>query len=213
MALACPYEDPDTGQPIFGLLPECQMRLDQLKMKGRTTACKLSVGEPSPVGTRAGQQIEAALEADGGDVYTQVVVPYGSKKHCETTTPLENRGDGKLDVLYVDRSNPAKLVVEIAEIKPLTPTGLPAGDHDVYDCYQGVVADAASHCKDMPVPAAYAGFCETIGATGVEVVVADPIGAVIPSRLGFEYKDTMNAVHAMDIVTCMPGVYAYVCVD
>lgn len=212
MALSCPYEDPDTGEPIFGLLPECQTRLDTLAMKGRTTACKLSVGQPSPVGTRAGQQIEAELEEGGA--LTQVVVPYGSKTHCETTTPLENRGDGKLDALYVDRTDETKLVLTIAEIKPLTPTGIPAGERDVYDCYRDVVADAASHCDDKPtVPDAYAGFCETIGANGAEVVVADPIGEFIPSMLGFGYVDPNGVEHPMDVVTCMPGVFAYVCLD
>jgi len=127
--------------------------------------------------------------------------------------PLENRGDGRLDLACIDNSNPARLVLEIAEIKPLTPTGLPAGDHDVYDCYRDVVANAASHCKDDPVPDAYAGFCATIGATGAEVVLANPVGAVIPNLPDFEYVDANMVLHTMDVVTCMPGVYAYVCTE
>jgi hypothetical protein len=209
-ALSCPYEDPDTGEPIFGLLPECQTELDALKMKGRTTACALSVGDPGPVGTRAGEQIEALLAE--GDALRQVTVPYGSKKYCETTTPIENRGNGKLDLVVVDRSDPNRLVVEIAEVKPLTPTGIPAGDRDVYDCYEQFVKDAASHCDDDPIAAPYDKFCDDIDANGAEVVVAEPIGATFAS-LTFDFVDAKMKTHAMKVVTCMPGVFAYVCVE
>jgi hypothetical protein len=189
-----------------------------LKQKGRTTACDTAIGSPSTVGTRAGNQIEKritdmnSIDAPTG-YYSQVVVPYGSKKHCESTTPLENRGDGKLDLVAVVDRTPERVTIEIIEVKPLTPSGLPAGEHDIYDCYAGVVADAGSKCNDDPVPAPYVQFCDTLDADGAEVVLADPEGGFLDPLMNFEYADESGTKHPMKVVTCMPGVFAYQCVN
>ncbi|MBC8070503.1 MAG: hypothetical protein IAG13_19380 [Deltaproteobacteria bacterium] len=161
------------------------------------------------MGTRAGNQIESILAAQP-DWYTQVEVPFGSKKSCDTMAPPEARGNGKVDLLRVVSRVGGVTTIEIAEIKPLTPTGIPAGFHEVYECYKDVLSAVGAGCTDDPVDVEVGEFCKKIGALGTKVVVADPVGLEVPDQ-AFLYLAEDQSKHPMDVLTCFPGVVAYSC--
>ncbi|MBC8067113.1 MAG: hypothetical protein IAG13_02170 [Deltaproteobacteria bacterium] len=197
------------GNEYYGVTAACKMRLDALATAKQTTACPAAVGTATTVGTRAGNQIESILAAQP-DWYTQVKVPFGSKKSCDTMAPPEARGNGKVDLLRVVSRGGGVTTIEIAEVKPLTPTGIPAGFHEVYECYKDVLSAVGAGCTDDPVDVEVGKFCEKIGALKTKVVVADPVGLQIPD-LSFDYKAADDSKHPMVVQTCFPGVFAYSC--
>lgn len=206
-----PCQTDANGNEYYGVTADCQARLNMKAMNGQTTACPASVGSAATVGSRAGNQLETILKSENGpDWYTQVTVPFGGKASCDTLDPLEARGDGAIDVLRVVSRSASETVIEIAEIKPLTTTGIPAGFHEVYECYQDVLASVGAHCDDEVPDMFVAQFCSAIGATGTKVVVADPIGLEIGAR-SFQYEAADGSKHPMDVMTCFPGVIAYAC--
>jgi hypothetical protein len=207
-----PCQKDANGNEYYGVTAECQMRLDTLAMAGQTTACPSAVGTAATVGSRAGNQLETIFKQQNPtDWYTQVTVPFGGKASCDTMAPPEVRGDGAVDVLRVVSRSATETVIEIAEIKPLTPTGIPAGFHEVYECYKDVLAAVGEQCDDENPDMFVAKFCSDIGATGTKVKVADPIGLEVGAQ-AFKYEAADGSKHPMDVMTCFPGVIAYACV-
>lgn len=208
---SCPVDDP--------LAPKWKNECEQYLSKPGT-AC------PAPptaavLGTKVGDYLEKQLfQSPSGTTtppinLTQVVVPYGNKKKCDTVD-TENPSSGRMDLVRITAITATTVTIEIAEIKPMTKTGLSAGVHDIFKCYKDRVIEGGKRCASSDfgsLTAPEQEFCNTLQAKGKTVVLADHVGLswepgsmTVPIS-GYETQKELW------VTTCTPGVVAYRCPD
>jgi hypothetical protein len=175
----------------------------------------------SVLGTKVGDYLEKQLfQSPPGTTtppiqLTQVVVPYGNKKKCDTVD-TDNPNTGRMDLVRITAITDTTVTVEIAEIKPMTKTGLSAGVRDIFKCYKDRVIEGGKRCASpdfASLTSAEQEFCNVLQAKGKTVVLADHVGLswepgsmTVPISGYDTQKDLM-------ITTCTPGVVAYRCPD
>jgi hypothetical protein len=228
--------------PLQGVSADCQALIAQLEKNASANnlpiqACKTPPPKNTGIlGSRAGFEIEKEFLHSGALMeppsvrYTQVVVPNANKKQeCiivgpqadeleedEPGTAPDKQRHGRLDLLrIVSDAGADPVVVEIAEVKPLTRAGLVAGQHEVFKCYAKRVAEAGATCPD-PKTEEQKAFCGKLMAIGKTVVVAEQPGLTwAPSRRVEVQTQLINGGNGdfrqLEVLSCGPGLVAYRC--
>lgn len=184
----------------------------KLPSKSPYVACP-AFGDPAVAGTKIGQALEQKFEGQapaGARHVKQVSVPEGSKNgpYCKGKTTGQA---GFLDIVRVMDSGAGPVTLQLAEIKPMTGSGLDLGWKEVMECYVDAVDAAATKCaQGQARTVAEDRFCTQIGATDRDVSLANPPtltwepGAKIPVTIGGVTQD-------VEVLSCAPGVTAYTC--
>jgi hypothetical protein len=102
--------------------------------------------------------------------------------------------------------------IEIAEVKPLTHSGIALGEQEVYECYKEAVEDAGARCTEPNLTGTAKAFCDAVQANGRPVTLAKPAG------LSWEPEDHVNVEidgqpREVAVVACEEGIVGYQCVD
>jgi hypothetical protein len=208
---SCPVDDP--------LAPKWKSECEEYLSKAGA-ACP-APPTPAVLGTKVGDYLEKQLfQSPSGTStppiqLTQVVVPYGNKKKCDTVD-TENPSSGRMDLVRITAITDTTVTIEIAEIKPMTKTGLSAGVHDIFKCYKDRVIEGGKRCASpdfSSLTSPEQEFCNALQAQGKTVVLADHVG------LSWEPGSMTVPISGYDtqkdlwVTTCTPGVVAYRCPD